>query len=186
MDAKKHRRKNHGPRKWGTATCFVTLLVATTPAVAQQADFGTELFKKESWTVRLDNSSDPAGTLVETAGGTIRLSTETAALVWRPRDRSEGNFVVRGVIRLPARSDGGAGIFFGGYDLEGMDRNWAACMVRGGWYLVDPPPERRRVARFPLMDGSRRCQSGEAGRRVDQSRRMGRGCRPSDVPNQWN
>jgi hypothetical protein len=114
--------------------------VAATPggAGAQQAGFGTELFKREAWTVRLDASADPAGTTVAQAGGALTVSSEAGALVWRPRDRGTGSFIVRATVRVPADADAGAGLFFGGFDLEGMDRNWAACLVRpdGTWSIA--------------------------------------------------
>lgn len=53
-------------------------LLCVQPAAlhGQQADFGTELFKREAWTVRLDASADPDGTTIETVGTTLRLESQ--------------------------------------------------------------------------------------------------------------
>ena len=117
---------------------LLTPIAGTGVAVAQEAGFGTELFKREAWTVRLDASADPAGTSVAQAGQSVTVSSAAGALVWRPRDRGTGSFVVRARVRIPSDVSGGAGLFFGGYDLEGMDRNWAACLVRsdGSWSIA--------------------------------------------------
>jgi hypothetical protein len=115
----------------------VALGAAPERVIAQQAGFGTELFKREAWTVRLDASADPTTTTLVQAGDELTLASRAAALAWRPRDRAAGDFTVRAVVQLPSESTGGAGLFFGGYDLEGMDRNFAVCMVRsdGSWSI---------------------------------------------------
>ncbi len=126
------------PRLPLTVALAAALVAFPAPPGAQQADFGTELFKREAWTIRLDTSADPKGTVIEQAGQHLRLRSAAAALAWRPRDRASGNFVVRATVQLSAGSaSGGAGLFFGGFDLEGMDRNFAVCMVRadGTWSI---------------------------------------------------
>lgn len=104
---------------------------------AQQSGFGSELFKKEAWTVRLDAAADPAAVSVAQSGAAIAVRSPAAALIWRPADRAVREFTVRATIRLRAGSTSGAGLFFAGWDLEGMDRNYAACMVRadGSWSI---------------------------------------------------
>ena len=133
----KMTRSRRGLRSLSTIITLAAGTVAAVPGAAQQAGFGTELFKRQAWTVRLDASANEEGTSIEEAGRRISVASEAAALVWRPRDRSEGNFAVRATVRMSSGEPGGAGVFFGGYDLEGMDRNWAACMVRpdGAWSI---------------------------------------------------
>lgn len=114
-------------------------LAVTASVSAQQAGFGTELYKRDPWTVRLDVSSDPNGTAIEQSGDVIRLRTRAGAIIWRAKDRVAGAFTVRATIQLPAETaPGGAGLFFGGYDLEGINRNYAACLVRadGSWSIT--------------------------------------------------
>lgn len=115
------------------------LLVAAgaAPVGAQQSGFGSELFKKEAFTVRLDAAADPKTVTVAQSGTSIVVRSPAAALIWRPSDRATREYVVRATIRLKAGSSAGAGLFFAGWDLEGMDRNYAACMVRadGSWSI---------------------------------------------------
>jgi hypothetical protein len=118
---------------------YLTLLILGTAgtALAQQSGFGSELFKKEAFTVRLDAAADPKTVRVSQAGTAILVNTPAAALIWRPADRATRDYTVRATIRLKAGSSAGAGLFFAGWDLEGMDRNYAACMVRadGSWSI---------------------------------------------------
>ena len=123
-----------------TSSSIVALacaLVSFVPLGAQEAGFGTELLKHEAWSIRLDASAPRSSIEVRPVGQDVNVQTETAALVWRPRDRGRGDFVVRATVRIPPGVVGGAGLFFGGYDMEGMDRNWAACLVRrdGSWSI---------------------------------------------------
>jgi hypothetical protein len=125
-------------RLFSVAIAPLCLLVASAHAVAaQQSGFGSELFKKSAWSVRLDAAADPAAVTVAQAGTTITVRSPAGAIVWRPSDRAAREFTVRATIRLKAGSTAGAGLFFAGWDLEGMDRNFAACMVRadGSWSI---------------------------------------------------
>jgi hypothetical protein len=108
------------------------------PVNGQQADFGSELYARDPWMVRLDASTDPASTVIDASGTGIRVTTRAGAILWRPADRMAGAFTVRATVRLAEGTPGGAGLFFGGFDLEGIDRNYATCLVRadGQWSIA--------------------------------------------------
>lgn len=115
-----------------------TFAAGFAPVCGQQADFGSELYAREPWMVRLDASANPASTVLEASSTGIRVTTRAGAIIWRPADRRAGAFTVRATVRQAEGTTGGAGLFFGGFDLEGIDRNYATCLVRpdGQWSIA--------------------------------------------------
>jgi hypothetical protein len=117
-------------------TLLSTMLVVTTPALAQSPSPGTH---PAGWTVRPDQGGSPGEIRFAPMEPGFHLTLGPAAILYRTEDKASGPFhtlVTFHQTKKPRHPEG-YGLFVGGQDLAGKNQKYTYFLVRGdGTYLI--------------------------------------------------
>jgi len=127
-----------------TCACAALLVLAVPVAVRGQEPRVVPVIppgpQSAAWRMRMDDASGSVDRVrLEPAGNGAHISTQAAAIFWRPADTASGTYEARATFRARPGSSRreGYGLLVGGRDLAGPDQVYLYFLVRGdGSWLV--------------------------------------------------